>query len=348
MQRMVSVLQLCLNAAAQMNPTLESLARYYGSFDQVWADSQGELIDRANHAIESRLIQSRHGDMSKWWSAISALPTLTADKQNFQASVVAVDDSNASAEQRQAIAKSLELLKPWRKGPFDIFGTTIDTEWRSDWKWDRFTQQLDWKDKDVLDVGCGSGYHCWRMLGAGAKRVIGIDPSELFCSQFMAVKHFVPDANCWVLPMGIDDLDDVDAQFDTVTSMGVLYHRRSPLDHLKQLFDLLKPGGTLVLETLVVPGDETTALIPPDRYARMRNVWFLPSVSMLEIWLKRLKFIGISTVDITQTMVAEQRSTRWMEFESLDQSLDPDDSSKTIEGHPAPLRAVTIAKKKPA
>ncbi|PMC22346.1 tRNA 5-methoxyuridine(34)/uridine 5-oxyacetic acid(34) synthase CmoB, partial [Klebsiella aerogenes] len=44
--------------------------------------------------------------------------------------------------------------------------------------------------------------------------------------------------------------------------MGVLYHRRSPLDHLWQLKDQLAPGGELVLETLVIEGDENTVLVP--------------------------------------------------------------------------------------
>jgi tRNA (mo5U34)-methyltransferase len=48
-------------------------------------------------------------------------------------------------------------------------------------------------------------------------------------------------------------------------------------------------------------------------------------------------------VDISTTSIEEQRSTDWMTFESLEDFLDPNDHSKTIEGHPAPTRAVFLA-----
>lgn len=64
--------------------------------------------------------------------------------------------------------------------------------------------------------------------------------------------------------------------------MGVLYHRRSPLEHLWQLKDQLVQDGELVLETLVVEGDENTVLVPGDRYAQMRNVYFIPSALALK------------------------------------------------------------------
>ena len=194
----------------------------------------------------------------------------------------------------------------------------------------------------MLDVGCGSGYHLWRMLGEGADFVVGIDPSQLFYAQFNAIKHFNPDPKINLLPIGIDDMPALQ-QFDTVFSMGVLYHRRSPLDFLQQLKQQLRPGGELVLETLVIAGDENAVLVPTDRYAKMRNVWFIPSCAALIKWLERLGFKNVNIVDINQTTLAEQRKTNWMENESLIDFLDPNDHSKTIEGYPAPLRAVITA-----
>jgi tRNA (mo5U34)-methyltransferase len=49
-------------------------------------------------------------------------------------------------------------------------------------------------------------------------------------------------------------------------------------------------------------------------------------------------------VAVTDTTVHEQRSTEWMPFESLAEALDPDDPSRTIEGLPAPMRAIVICK----
>ena len=127
--------------------------------------------------------------------------------------------------------------------------------------------------------------------------------------------------------------------------MGVLYHRRAPIDHLLQLKACLRPGGELVLETLVIEGDVNQCLMPEDRYAQMRNVWFLPSVAMLERFLARAGFVNIRCVDLNRTSVEEQRSTEWMQFQSLPDFLQPDDSSKTLEVHPAPMRATLVAVK---
>ena len=175
--------------------------------------------------------------------------------------------------------------------------------------------------------------------------MIGIDPSPMFVMQYEVMHRYIGEQGVYVLPLGIDDVPEKLEAFDTVFSMGVLYHRRSPVDHILQLKDCLREGGELVLETLVIDGDETACLLPEDRYARMGNVWFIPSVAMLEQWLRRCKFKNIRTVDVTVTSTEEQRATEWMTFQSLKDFLDPDDPSKSIEGYPAPKRAIIIANK---
>ncbi|MGL4220010.1 MAG: tRNA 5-methoxyuridine(34)/uridine 5-oxyacetic acid(34) synthase CmoB, partial [Shewanella sp.] len=248
--------------------------------------------------------------------------------------------------EKEKLENLLRLFMPWRKGPFHIHGIHIDTEWRSDWKWDRVIPHISpLQNRTVLDVGCGSGYHMWRMLGAGAKRVVGIDPSPLFLCQFEAVKRLTGENHpVHLLPLGIEELPPLDA-FDTVFSMGVLYHRRSPIDHLLQLRDQLRMGGELVLETLVIDGDENAVLVPQDRYGKMNNVWCIPSVAALMLWLKKCDFTDIRCVDTDVTALAEQRRTDWMPNESLVEYLDPNDITKTIEGYPAPKRATIIAVK---
>ena len=237
-------------------------------------------------------------------------------------------------------------LMPWRKGPFSLYGVNIDTEWRSDWKWERVLPHLsDLTGRTILDVGCGSGYHMWRMIGAGAHLAVGIDPTQLFLCQFEAVRKLLGnDQRAHLLPLGIEQLPALKA-FDTVFSMGVLYHRRSPLEHLWQLKDQLVNEGELVLETLVIDGDENTVLVPGDRYAQMRNVYFIPSALALKNWLKKCGFVDIRIADVSVTTTEEQRRTEWMVTESLADFLDPHDPGKTVEGYPAPKRAVLIARK---
>ena len=297
--------------------------------------------------IKKRLDPKRYGDLPKWQAAVDAMPTLQPASCDLNRAAVRIGDgSELDESQRMAMKERLKQLHPWRKGPFELFGIHIDTEWRSDWKWDRLKDHIaPLTGRRVLDVGCGNGYHCWRMKGAGADLVIGVDPTPLFTLQYEVMHRYTGEPGVYVLPLGIDDVPSKLEAFDTVFSMGVLYHRRSPLDHLLQLRDCLAAGGELVLETLIVEGDENTVLFPEDRYARMGNVWFLPSVPMLERWLRRCRFTNIRTIDITTTTVEEQRATEWMTFQSLADFLDLDDHSKSIEGYPAPRRAIIVAQK---
>lgn len=295
------------------------------------------------------LDRKRHGDLPAWEKAVAKLPTLPeARRVDLKSDTVTVECMLRDSQRRQC-ENLLRKLAPWRKGPYRLAGIHIDTEWRSDWKWQRVAPHLAPLDgRRVLDVGGGSGYHAWRMAGAGAAFVLVIDPSPRFYYQFQALRHFVGNADggrTHFLPVGIEDVPEQLAFFDTVFSMGVLYHRPSPLEHLLQLKDALRPGGELVLETLVVEGDATTVLLPGERYAAMPNVYFLPSSAALCQWLARCGFDNVRVVDEASTTLDEQRSTEWMTFQSLADFLNPDDPTRTREGYPAPRRAVIIANK---
>jgi tRNA (mo5U34)-methyltransferase len=233
---------------------------------------------------------------------------------------------------------------PWRKGPLWFFDHKIDTEWRSDWKWNRVCDAVSLQGCRVLDVGCGNGYFGWRMIEAGAEWVLGFDPILRFLMQFEVFNRYAAGpARHFVVPLADSDLPARLNAFDVVFSMGVLYHRTSPIDHLRSLADALVPGGTLILETLIIEGEGHRVLVPEDRYAQMRNVWFLPTVEMLRLWLRRTGFEAVELVDVSATTTAEQRSTDWMTFQSLADFLSPDDASKTIEGYSAPIRATLKA-----
>ena len=287
-----------------------------------------------------------HGQFKQWKNSLDNLPALVPDRLDLLHSVSAQSDTPLSDGQRKRIEQLLRTLMPWRKGPFSLYGIDIDTEWRSDLKWDRVLPHITpLAGRTILDVGCGSGYHLWRMVGAGAQLAVGIDPTQLFLCQFEAVRKLLGgDNRAHVLPLGIEQMPALNA-FDTVFSMGVLYHRRSPLEHLWQLKDQLVKEGELVLETLVVEGDENTVLVPGDRYAQMRNVYFIPSALALKNWLEKCGFVDVRIVDANVTSCDEQRRTSWMVTESLADFLDPNDRTKTVEGYPAPLRAVLIARK---
>lgn len=294
--------------------------------------------------IAAHLNEKRYGDLPKWQAAMDAMPDIKAKHLNFK-NLVHIGEANELDEATQAnLEEQLRALIPWRKGPYQVFDTFINTEWRSDWKWDRVLPHLaPLKNRTILDVGCGNGYHCWRMLGEEASRVIGIDPSPRFVVQFYMLKKLIGQAPVDLLPIGIEEVPQNLQAFDTTFSMGVLYHRRSPMDHLRELKATLKPGGQLVLETLVIDGALGECLVPEDRYAMMNNVWFLPSTPTLLSWMKKCGYKNPRVVDESVTSCEEQRSTDWMLFHSLNEFLDPEDKNKTAEGHPAPRRAVLLA-----
>lgn len=304
-------------------------------------------IPHFQHVISQALTTERHGDLARWLDALERLPALDIDQVACDLNssrVTATTRASVEPTVHEHLRDALLLLHPWRKGPYQIADVHIDTEWRSDWKWERVAPHLhDLNKRKILDVGCGSGYHLWRMIGAGASMAVGIDPSLLFLCQFEAIKRYLGAHPAYLLPVGIEAMPSGMKAFDTVFSMGVLYHRKSPLEHLLELRDLTVPKGQLVLETLVVEGQLGYSLVPKGRYARMGNVWFLPSPDTLLHWMEKCGWRNPRVVDLNITGLDEQRATDWMTFHSLKDFLDPNDTAKTLEGYPAPLRAVVVA-----
>jgi len=317
-------------------------------FNQFYQQISTNRLDHWLNTLPAQLSHwhenNLHGEFKHWQKTLDALPTQEAQSVVDIVNTVKVGElGDLDQGQFKRLENLMKKFKPWRKGPYHIHGLHIDTEWRSDFKWDRLAEHIsDLSGKYVLDIGCGSGYHLWRMRGAGAKFVVGIDPTQLFLMQFNAVKHFINDDQVHLLPLGVEQLPELKA-FDTVFAMGVLYHRRSPIDFIYQLKSQLVKGGELVLETLIVDGDENTVLVPGERYAKMRNVWFLPSEKAMCAWLERCGFSNVRVVNTDITALDEQRKTEWIDTESLQDFLDPNDNSKTIEGYPAPKRAIFIA-----
>ena len=317
---------------------------YQSLYPQLEAMGLACWSQQLQQTLPDKLATDGHGKMTGWQKTLQALPELTPSHVELKSKVEIGRAKDLGTLSHAQFTEQLKAFHPWRKGPFSLFGVDIDTEWRSDWKWGRVLPHIQsLAGRKVLDVGCGNGYHGWRMLGEGADLVLGIDPTLISVMQYQVMQRYLGDKNHYVLPLGIEDVPANLACFDSVFSMGVLYHRRSPLDHLFELRGCLRPGGELILETLIVEGDEGKVLMPEGRYAKMRNVWFLPAVDTMLLWLRRCGFKNIECVDVNRTSTAEQRQTEWMTFESLADFLDPEDQMKTIEGYPTPLRAVFIA-----
>jgi tRNA (mo5U34)-methyltransferase len=267
-------------------------------------------------------------------------PTTDVDRARIR--IGSPDDLDE--RQKESLYEALCDLKPWRKGPFELFGVPLDAEWDSSIKWDRLSRHLDsLSGKRVLDVGSSCGYYLFRLAALEPVVAIGIEPYLNFYFQFLALSRYLdlPQLHC--LPLKLEEMPEMRCCFDLVLCMGILYHRRSPLDTLLHLHQLMVPGGRLVLETLILGGDSDTALFPRQRYGKMKNVFFIPTVRCLSHWLSRTGFTDIHCVDISPTTLKEQHKTDWVDTESLADFLDPEDPSKTVEGYPAPVRAMVLA-----
>jgi tRNA (mo5U34)-methyltransferase len=305
-----------------------------------WLEFLPQLVDAA-------LEPTHHGDVPGWLQILLKLPPLTPSVVDLTQDAVLIGSAaDITVAQRTELKELLFKFQPWRKGPFSLYGIEIDTEWHSDWKWRRLAGAITpLAGRRVLDVGSGNGYYGWRMLGAGAELVIGIDPTLRYLMQYAAINHFAGANRNYVLPLRLEEIPLAIPCFDTVFSMGVIYHQRDHLGHLRLLQQHLRPGGELVLEGLVIEGVAGDCLHPPKRYAKMHNVHAIPSCDTMAGWLHDVGFKNIKLIDCSPTTTAEQRRTEWMVFESLGDYLDPDDPSRTIEGHPAPLRATCTAEK---
>ncbi len=253
--------------------------------------------------------------------------------------------TDLTRDAKMRLDTALAGLHPWRKGPFDVFGTQIDCEWRSDLKWDRIKDRIEpLQDRKILDIGSSSGYYLFRMLPHMPRCAIGLEPYLTFYYQFLALQHYIRASHVHCLPLRFADFPILAEFFDTIFCMGILYHSRAPLDMLSRIRKYISKKGELVLETLIIEGDADQALCPYPRYAKMHNAYFLPTVPCLTGWLRRTGFTDIRCVDVTRITEREQRKTDWMTFESLTDFLDPADPSRTIEGYPAPVRAILLAR----
>jgi len=293
---------------------------------------------------QAYLDQIKTGDFPQWRQRLAALPQISTDSISLGAKVCIGSPDDCAAATLESLRQRLLEFIPWRKGPFSLFGIDMDTEWQSNLKWDRLQHRISpLTQRKVLDVGCGNGYYGFRMLESDADLVLGIDPHIAYVAQFWLLKHFAPTLPLFVLPLSLEQLPTPLNYFDTAFSMGVIYHRRSPIDHLLELKNCLRPGGELVLESIYVDGKEGYCLMPEKKYARMNNVWFVPSIKTLMQWLLRCGFTDLKVIDESVTTLDEQRKTQWMPYESLADALDSTNQELTIEGLPAPKRVVITA-----
>jgi tRNA (mo5U34)-methyltransferase len=278
-----------------------------------------------------------------WAKLLETAPTILTKKIILTQDIIDIgNDTEIDPIQKETIISIFKALTPWRKGPYRIFGTLIDSEWQCQLKWNRLAPHLpDLTDKTALDIGCNSGYFSFRLAGLNAKKVIAIDPTTLYFFQFHLLNRYINTTQIDYLPIGFEDLGPTTPEFDVILNMGILYHHPNPIDCLMICRNKLKKNGLLILETLIISDPAITSLIPKDRYAGMKNVYQIPSVPQIMEWLSYCGFNSAEVIDTTITTISEQRSTPWSSPHSLKNVIT--DTGITIEGYPQPRRVMIKA-----
>ncbi len=192
----------------------------------------------------------------KWmsWKNIAPLREALDELDDVACSVELGDvvKINAAVDEEK-IYKTAKLLMPWRKGPFQISQTFIDTEWKSNIKYNLLRPHFNLKDKRVADIGCNNGYYMFRMQEDEPKLLVGFDPSPLYKTQFDFINHFVKSEIVYEL-LGVEHLEFYEEKFDTIFCLGVLYHRSDPVAMLKSLYKGLDKEGEVILDTFYIEG----------------------------------------------------------------------------------------------
>ena len=275
--------------------------------------------------------------------SLSKLPHFENIEVEF-GDTVSIHLPDASLEEMALIEELAKINIPWRKGPFAINSLLIDTEWRSFVKYNLLQSHFNLEDKIVGDIGCNNGYYLFRMLTQKPKKLVGFDPSAIFYTQFEFINHFVQSDIVYEL-LGVEHLEAYEHRFDVLFCLGVLYHRSDPVGMLKSLYNGLNVGGELILDTFMIDGDEEIALTPNGRYSKIPNIYFIPTIPALRNWCLRAGFKTVEVLATMKTQTSEQRATPWVYAQSLEDFLDPDDDTKTVEGYPAPKRVYIKAYK---
>ncbi|WP_457560469.1 tRNA 5-methoxyuridine(34)/uridine 5-oxyacetic acid(34) synthase CmoB [Caminibacter sp.] len=290
------------------------------------------------------MIENILKERQKWFEWKNIKPIYEKIKQwklenvqlkNLKLNDVIEIETEADESQKKEIEDIAKMLKPWRKGPFKIDELFIDSEWRSFIKWNSLKPHLDLENKEILDVGGNNGYYAFRMLEQKPKSIEIFDPSALFNLQFEFINSFIKSDIKYKL-LGVEHIPMYEKKFDVIFCMGVLYHRKDPIEMLKEVKAGLKKGGEVILDTLIIEGNEEVALSPM-RYAKMKNVYFIPTLKTLYNWIDRAKFSEVGFIGKRYTTTNEQRKTEWIDGESLESFLNKDET-KTIEGYEPPLR----------
>ena len=185
----------------------------------------------------------KHGTHRQWLDILKALPNINTKYLDYSGNQIVIGRPNEiNATEIKILENELFKLNPWRKGPFNIFGLEIDSEWRSEKKWERIKNYLpNNKGMRIGDLGCSNGYYAYKLLGLSPELIIGMDKTALFIIQFLSTKFYTKQIQeLLILPCSAEEFSQENFDFDLILSMGILYHVKNPESHINTLNKLIK------------------------------------------------------------------------------------------------------------
>lgn len=298
-----------------------------------------KVVRRIHEEKQAWINQPKKGFL-RYLEPLREVQHLRASTLDLASDVVRIGKkSDLSETEHSQVLQLMRTFMPWRKGPFSIFDIDIDAEWQSQRKWNRLLPEIpDLQGKVIADIGCNNGYYMFRMASHCPELVLGFEPYVQHYFTFTALNSFANLNNLAVDLLGIEHLPLFPECFDVIFCLGILYHRPSPIDALRDLYTALKPGGCLLIESQAISGKQSMALFPEKTYAKVPGTWFVPTAPCLHNWLTRAGFTDISCFCSHAMSSEEQRKTDWMVFESYQDFIDKQNPELTIEGYPAPWR----------
>lgn len=176
-------------------------------------------------------------------------------------------------------------------------------------EWHELKKMLpNFKDKRVLDLGCGFGWHCPYAVENGAKSVIGIDISQKMLSE---AKNKTKCGNIEYICMPIEDIDFPEESFEVVISSLALHYIKSFEDVLDRVYKCLSTGGDFVFS---VEHPIFTAQGPQDWYYDDKgNILHWPVDHYFTGGIRNAKFLGEEVIKYHRTLTTYLNSERHKE-----------------------------------
>ena len=290
---------------------------------------------------------SHHGNLKQWKNILTKLPDIRTNYLDFSKECIQIGNpKEINLSQLKILEKGLLNLRPWRKGPFNIFGLEIDSEWRSEKKWQRVEDYLPKiKGMRIGDIGCSNGYYSYKLLKLEPELIVGMDKTSLFIIQFLATKFYTKQIQeLIILPCSAEEFNPEFIDFDLLLSMGILYHAKNPSNHLASLQRLVKKNGYIILETIISNLKQNINIEKNQTYAGMSNIGTIFTKDNIIKLLNVSGFKNVQVINDSFTDRSEQRTTRWMQGKSLSDFILS--NGDTIEGYPPVCRTIFIAQKK--